>query len=48
MLNKALLSIKSALNFLTAKEKKESIACFTALLIQEKKLSHFMKKFLEE
>lgn len=45
MLNKALVSIKSALNFLAAKEKRESVACFTALFIQEKKVSYFLMRF---
>lgn len=31
-LNRALLSIKSSLNFLAAKEKKESVACFKLCL----------------
>ena len=37
MLNKGIMNVRSALNFLAAKEKKESVAYFTALFFQERK-----------
>lgn len=48
MLNKTLVNINSVLNFLAAKEKKESVAYFTDLFIEEGKISYFWKSFFLE